>query len=613
MAYKSLYGILLVIFTNILINSLLLHTTPQVSLTLGFLPSVFLLLHIAMATSYLLFPFFGWVGDRLFKRYHIILIALATIVMATASFTVMGVTDYYYLNSVQNASFFKPLLFILAVIFCFAIGFIYTNILQLGYDQIIIYSAKLIRSLASWYYWSLIIGPLCIYYILVIMYLNGVFPERLYKGQTYFQTGGGAALVSTATQLVFGTVAFFGLLFSYRHLNMISPSNSHGKTSLSLIAYILMEFLRQKLSQITINSNSDTNYSNMANGANNSNNDTNYSTITNRANNSNVTINSNITNNAINSNNDINYNEESRVPHSDLQIEKTKQFLHIFIIILSLSAYHLSGDTYSLGEELIRIKGACPSIYSLLIVGIDPNHVPHLVVFLTIPLCQTLRCFRKEPKLSPLQKMFCGLLCCMAAICIEMCLRYILGLSNNDNNNNIEEEGGGYLTNKFDNFSFKNTTRFTQTCFAWRLSNDSTETPPHHGTNYAYWWLLLPQILFGFSKVLVSMVTLEFICTQSSSENRGFLIGVWYSTKSIQYLLSILDAYIYSSKGWYILKANQFGLSVILTLLYCFVIRNYVYKEDEEETLDRMYTDTRNTPTCRVVKVTRGGRSYGAV
>ena len=57
-----------------------------------------------------------------------------------------------------------------------------------------------------------------------------------------------------------------------------------------------------------------------------------------------------------------------------------------------------------------------------------------------------------------------------------------------------------------------------------------------------YYLVIIPQILNGLSLILVFLTMLEFICAQAPYKMKGLLIGVWYSTKSMKFLIvNVLD------------------------------------------------------------------------
>ena len=66
-----------------------------------------------------------------------------------------------------------------------------------------------------------------------------------------------------------------------------------------------------------------------------------------------------------------------------------------------------------------------------------------------------------------------------------------------------------------------------------------------------YLWFIIPQLLNGLSSMLVSMTVFEFICAQAPRTTQGLLIGLWYATFSIRYLVvGVLDNLITLRRSW---------------------------------------------------------------
>ena len=76
----------------------------------------------------------------------------------------------------------------------------------------------------------------------------------------------------------------------------------------------------------------------------------------------------------------------------------------------------------------------------------------------------------------------------------------------------------------------------------FKLYNKFCETTDNPVDN-TYLWFIIPQLLNGLSSLLVSMTMFEFICAQAPRTTQGLLIGLWYATFSIRYLLvGLVDA-----------------------------------------------------------------------
>ena len=82
--------------------------------------------------------------------------------------------------------------------------------------------------------------------------------------------------------------------------------------------------------------------------------------------------------------------------------------------------------------------------------------------------------------------------------------------------------------------------------------------------------LILPFILHGVSYLIIFMTILEFICAQSPSSFKGLLIGLWYSQRSIKYMIiNTLDTYppYLDSVHWNIYHGIK-GIGIFLSIIY---------------------------------------------
>ena len=98
-----------------------------------------------------------------------------------------------------------------------------------------------------------------------------------------------------------------------------------------------------------------------------------------------------------------------------------------------------------------------------------------------------------------------------------------------------------------------------------------------------YLWFIIPQLLNGLSSLLVSMTVFEFICAQAPLTTQGLLIGLWYATFSIRYLvLGVLDNLVIERRSWLISEGVKgFLILVSLVLISC-VSRHYRYRKRDE-------------------------------
>ena len=98
-----------------------------------------------------------------------------------------------------------------------------------------------------------------------------------------------------------------------------------------------------------------------------------------------------------------------------------------------------------------------------------------------------------------------------------------------------------------------------------------------------YLWFIVPQCLHAVSFILVSMTVFEFICAQAPRTTQGLLIGLWYATFSIRYLVvGILDNLIIERRSWLICEGVKGFLILVSLVLFSCVSRRYRYRQRDE-------------------------------
>ena len=92
-----------------------------------------------------------------------------------------------------------------------------------------------------------------------------------------------------------------------------------------------------------------------------------------------------------------------------------------------------------------------------------------------------------------------------------------------------------------------------------------------------------PNILQGLSFLLVFMTALEFICAQAPLRLKGLLIGLWYASLAVNYLLvGIPITFITDSITWEIFHEVKAFLIFLSLMLYLCVSKRYHYRQRDE-------------------------------
>ena len=100
-----------------------------------------------------------------------------------------------------------------------------------------------------------------------------------------------------------------------------------------------------------------------------------------------------------------------RGPFTTEDVEDTKAFLRIILLLTTLVGFHLSSNGYQLSRYLMF--NDCPSFWILMLVG-EPAHLTTLTIVIGIPLYQLARhcCYSQRYFPNMLKRMGFGLLCC---------------------------------------------------------------------------------------------------------------------------------------------------------------------------------------------------------
>ena len=268
-------------------------------------------------------------------------------------------------------------------------------------------------------------------------------------------------------------------------------------------------------------------------------------------------------------------------PFSNEEVEDTKIFFRILPLLLCLFGYHLAGDGYSAPEQLLRTS--CPSLPVLLLIVINPLHISTLVVVVGIPLYRLV-----IKKISPhykgiliLTRIWIGLFLCLVQTAI-----YINVVLNHDTKYWQHHSLPKYNHPKDSAIRFCLHNHFRSINGTHRIISDPVDN--------TYLWFIIPQLLNGLSSLLVSMTIFEFICAQAPRTTQGLLIGLWYATFSIKYLVvGTLDNVVTEKRSWLICEGVKGFLILVSLVLFSCVSRRYHYRQrDEIVNVQGMIEDT---------------------
>ena len=200
-------------------------------------------------------------------------------------------------------------------------------------------------------------------------------------------------------------------------------------------------------------------------------------------------------------------------PYLKEQVEDTRAFLWITLLLCSLIGFNLKGDTYSLAHKLQ--EAGFPSKLNCIVFGFDLNNIMHLTIVLVIPVYQLIVLpLTRNYSPSMVKRMGIGLVCSFLSVLMSI----IIKASIKQNGNTHPE------------------------CSVYILSTLNKTIPD---SDFIYPALFIPQFLNGLSYFFVFVTALEFICAQAPQMMKGMLIGLWYALISVDYFfIGLFDVFI---------------------------------------------------------------------
>ena len=525
MARSQTVGGILVLLSSLLTHCIIFYGNPQIFNTMELIPVFFITSTLTIGTVYLLYPLLGWIGDYITTKYWILLAGVFVLISGLVVSLGLGVLNYKMIGKIQDSKEFPLMVVAVLGLIMLGIGLFESNALQFGVDQISQQSTKKVLTFIKWYFWTHYCGHLIMFYIVLILTHEKVFTPGQYNNETYERNGGGTMFVSSGVLLVFSIFSLCILSWCSQTINNVKHKPSVFKlgTICKIIKYIMKSCLQKPNQQESTH---------------------------------------NLTFDAC---------TENHGGHFTIEVvEKAKNTLHIAAIILTCSVIHLSSDTYSLMEQLIQLTNKCPPLWITLLLGINPNHLSYLVVLLVVPIeILVMRVVNfKEQRM--LKRIFIGLIFALLALCTQMII-------------NI-----GALTHLDINITVLDGTvsQLTSTCLDLLDSNTSMDgLESINMTNdrdliYLFSSIAIPQILNGVAHWLVGMTLLQFICAQASREIQGLLIGGWYSTFAIRFIvIGILDAIVRQHTWWFCYKGVSLALMAIGIFIFVCFAHGYEYRE----------------------------------
>ena len=521
----------------VVLSSVLVHMSP-VNLDNGIFYTV-LRRAVAVflsckALSFLLYPLLGWMADVCFTRYKFVLFSFIIMILGSILVVLTGVLVLEFPQKLYRYWFYS-IAAISIIMGLIGIGMFDSTAIQFGMDQMLEASSNKLSTFIHWYFWSSNLGSFVILYICyAVLYYYHQCNIKIQQANVtkYFFDGyeikiGGILGISCGLlQLVCAFVGVCVIVYYKRHLKI----DQTGEHPIKLIYQVLKYAWHHKCPE-------------------------NRSAFT--------------------------YWEEDIPPRIDLgkmkyggpftteEVEDTKTFFRIILLLLSLVGFHLSGHGYSLSDQLTRRQ--CPAPFWVSMFVVDTMHITLITIIVGVPLYQfvVVRCCKKcAPNM--LKRMGIGLMCCLIQAIAEIIIHATM--------TDKKPCEIVYESPLASCYIISSKVTINGTCsilpqYVGYCEDNSTSFLP----------MIVPCFFQGIAFLFVFMTTLEFICAQAPLRLKGLLIGVWFASLAVYYLpVGVSELFIVDRTMWEVFHEVKAFLIFLSLMAYLHVSRRYHYRQRDE-------------------------------
>ena len=455
----------------------------------------------------LLYPFLGWLSEAYVTYYRSIGVGLYLTLIGMMVACALAIA----VNFKPNLLFQTSLWAIVGAVWFthfLAEGIFKASAIQFGTDQMPEASSDQLSSFVHWYYWTTQIGTTAVYLIAIITTLSTETSSESMEGLNLLKY---QAAVLVITQVVLALIGVTIFHAAKRHLFIQPAQQNTIKTVYSVLRYAVKHKYPEKRSAMTYWEDFSPSRVDLG-------------------------------------------KERYGGPFTTEEVEDTKSFLRILVLLVSLFGLYCIEDTETLAEQILNecshnknIHVHVPRPLHLLLTN-STTFTTSIVAVVIVPLYQlAIKPVLNNFVPSMLKRFWLGLVCALMS-------------------------SGSALTIKL--MAVKQNNSADQACT--QAFNEKAET--------LLLLILIPQVLMGFAYLLVFLTGLEFILAQAPRNVQGLLIGLWYMMGIIKVANdSVDDTKWKSSKYVYI---GRCSLTFLSLLLYSLVWYLYKYR-DRDNLVDR--------------------------
>ena len=498
-----------------------------------------------IGASYLLFPILGWIADVQIPRYKMIKLSLILNLFAGVLALLIVINlQLKYFPSTSFFHFVTAISIFTLVFYVGSMGIYKANAIQFGLQQLQDASSETLSSFIHWYYWSINLSSLSVFYVSapVLLYyrkckidLNEKFKFNSIRNEQNLQIVAWLLFFPLVLAFICVSTGLIVLIFSVNKLDVHQVKMNPFKIIFKILQYTWKQKYPERRSAFTYWENKEPSRIDFG-------------------------------------------KQKYGGPFTNEEVEDMKTFFRLLTLMLSLFGFFLGDDIQSLSSLVMRHVG-CPKLTQFFMMVLSSNHIQLLIIIIGVPLYQLLIkkiCIKYIPNL--LTRIGIGLILCLIKQLAYPIVIYLINTKDQQALScGVKTLAHSYSTTTLCLFANGQVVNNNGTCVPF--------CPEMITESDIFYLLLIPQIIEGVSSLLVFMTMLEFICAQAPHTMKGLLIGIWYAMLSIQYMginyvKTNLDAS--NNSEWCVYGGVKGSCIFVSTVLYFVACKYYHYRERDE-------------------------------
>ena len=248
------------------------------------------------------------------------------------------------------------------------------------------------------------------------------------------------------------------------------------------------------------------------------------------------------------------------------EVEDTKTFFRVLIVLLSLTGFHLVDETIATNIHMQELRNTLSltvdGAFDYLTMMSFTGSLLTILFFIPVYQCFLQRCIKMP---SMLKRMFIGLIFTLVGAFILQVIEIVLSV-------------------KVQHLTTCNRCELIKSdsaCQEISLLENTTATLSFNTALLPYQIVIIAQVANGIAFLLVFLTAIEFILAQAPRLMQGFLIGIWHAGACVKISIGVIMTIEAIDCQFYTI-AFRIGAMILFLPMYIITASKYKRRERDE-------------------------------